>query len=127
MWQIVWNSGMRRSACWKSRAGRAIILADATTPLTTRLASSRLRRRGSRRQREESMLEIEVKYRAQDATSFDDRLRALGATPTADRQDADAYYNAPHRDFAVTDEALRVRRIGEQNYVTYKGPRKDPT
>ena len=72
------------------------------------------------------MLEIEVKYRAPTGIDLNEQLARLDATPGAERDDADAYYNAPHRDFAVTDEAFRVRRIGPSNYVTYKGPRRDP-
>src|SRR5262249_10306128 len=41
------------------------------------------------------------------------------------RQEADHYFNAPDRDFARTDEALRLRRIGAANLVTYKGPKRD--
>jgi adenylate cyclase class 2 len=33
----------------------------------------------------------------------------------------DIYYNAPHRNFASTDEALRVRYAGGKAVVTYKG------
>ena len=29
------------------------------------------------------------------------------------------------RDFAATDEALRIRRVGDANFVTYKGPKLD--
>jgi adenylate cyclase class 2 len=39
--------------------------------------------------------------------------------------EADHYFNAPDRDFAKTDEALRIRRIGPNNRVTYKGPKRD--
>ena len=28
----------------------------------------------------------------------------------------------PSRDFATTDEVFRLRRVGEQNFLTYKGP-----
>ena len=31
------------------------------------------------------------------------------------------------RDFAQTDEALRLRRKGDANYITYKGPKIDAT
>ena len=31
------------------------------------------------------------------------------------------------RDFAHTDEALRIRRVDQKNYVTYKGPKIDRT
>ncbi len=73
------------------------------------------------------MLEIEIKYRL-DAP---ERVRAFflqeGVKLLQERQDADYYLNAPDRDFASTDEALRLRRIGSQNFLTYKGPRHDAT
>ena len=73
------------------------------------------------------MLEVEVKYLAPNIVSIEERLRAWGAVAVEERQDVDAYFNSPHRDFAQTDEALRIRRIGKANYVTYKGPRRDST
>ena len=33
----------------------------------------------------------------------------------------DIYYNAPHRDFGSTDEALRVRYTKDHAVITYKG------
>jgi adenylate cyclase class 2 len=71
------------------------------------------------------MLEVEVKYRLPDPTAVEARLRAWGAVQVADHAEADHYLNAPDRDFARTDEALRLRRIGAANFLTYKGPRKD--
>ena len=71
------------------------------------------------------MLEIEVKYRMDDRARIEQTLRSWGARLIEDREDADAYFNAPHRDFARTDEALRTRHIGARNFVTYKGPRID--
>jgi len=38
-------------------------------------------------------------------------LAAAGASRTAVLFQADTYYDAPHRSFAETDEALRVRRV----------------
>jgi adenylate cyclase class 2 len=35
----------------------------------------------------------------------------------------DIYYNAPHRDFGITDEAVRVRYTDDHAVVTYKGPK----
>jgi adenylate cyclase class 2 len=35
----------------------------------------------------------------------------------------DRYFAHPVRDFARTDEALRIRTIGCRSYVTYKGPK----
>jgi adenylate cyclase class 2 len=72
-----------------------------------------------------AMLEVEVKYAAADFAAVEARLRQWGARADPPRTDADHYFNAPDRDFAVTDEALRLRRIGEHNFVTYKGPKRD--
>src|SRR5947209_5836316 len=66
-----------------------------------------------------------MKYAAADFAALEGRLRELGAREGPPRTDADQYFNAPDRDFAVTDEALRLRRIGERNFVTYKGPKRD--
>jgi adenylate cyclase class 2 len=71
------------------------------------------------------MLEVEVKYAGADFAALERRLRAWGAREDSPRTDADHYFNAPDRDFAATDEALRLRRIGERNFVTYKGPKRD--
>jgi len=71
------------------------------------------------------MVEVEVKYAAGDFAAIAARLAALGATEGDPRDDADEYFNAPDRDFARTDEALRIRRINADNRVTYKGPRRD--
>src|SRR5262249_52243957 len=32
--------------------------------------------------------------------------------------------NAPDRDFAKTNEAFRLRRVGPANFLTYKGPKR---
>ncbi|RCU46085.1 class IV adenylate cyclase [Haloplanus salinus] len=71
------------------------------------------------------MYEVELKLRAShDAVR--ERLDALGAERTGTVSQVDTYYDAPHRDFAETDEALRIRREergGESvTRVTYKGP-----
>jgi len=87
------------------------------------------------------MYEVEIKVSA-DTDAVRKRLRAAGAERVDARRQRDAYYDAPHRDFAETDEALRVRRetplpdgIGaeteavstadptaETTKLTYKGP-----
>lgn len=72
-----------------------------------------------------TMLEVEVKYYLTDPSKFESGLN--GAQPIEDRRDVDSYLNAPDRDFRQTDEALRIRQIGDANYVTYKGPRIDAT
>jgi len=71
------------------------------------------------------MLEVELKFRLPDWTLVLDRLAEWGATPLPVRKDTDHYFNAPDRDFAQSDEAVRVRRIGAANVLTYKGPKID--
>ena len=39
------------------------------------------------------------------------------------QHERDVYYNAPHRDFSETDEALRIRYTDSRCVVTYKGPK----
>jgi adenylate cyclase, class 2 len=73
------------------------------------------------------MLEVEVKFPVSDLAAIEMRLKVLGATPERNRVETDYYFNAPDRDFASTDEALRLRRIGPANFVTYKGPKTDKT
>lgn len=71
------------------------------------------------------MLEVEAKYRCADWSAVIRTLTEWGATPAAVREDVDRYFNAPDRDFARTDEAVRLRRIGAANVLTYKGPKRD--
>jgi adenylate cyclase class 2 len=71
------------------------------------------------------MLEVEMKFPLDDASAFERRLADLGAARSADHIEEDHYYNAPDRDFAETDEALRLRRIESENVLTYKGPKRD--
>lgn len=71
------------------------------------------------------MVEVEVKYCCDDWETIQAKLRQAGATLAESRRDTDHYFNAPDRDFARTDEAVRLRRIGTNNYITYKGPKQD--
>jgi adenylate cyclase class 2 len=71
------------------------------------------------------MLEVEVKCPVSDFDAVKRRLAEWGARADPPRQEADHYFNAPDRDFAKTDEAFRLRRIGPKNWVTYKGPKRD--
>ncbi|MFB6129768.1 MAG: class IV adenylate cyclase [Salinigranum sp.] len=72
------------------------------------------------------MYEVELKVAA-DHDAVRERLADLDAEPLGRVRQADTYYDAPHRAFAETDEALRLRResaddgAGETR-VTYKGP-----
>ncbi len=71
------------------------------------------------------MLEIEMKFRVPDWEFIVDRMNTWNAKPDPLRKDSDHYFNAPDRDFAQTDEAVRIRQIGTSNFLTYKGPKID--
>jgi adenylate cyclase, class 2 len=73
------------------------------------------------------LYEVEQKYPVADLPQLEKRLLELGAAIAAPRAEADLYFAHPCRDFRQTDEALRIRRKGEKNYVTYKGPKIDAT
>jgi adenylate cyclase class 2 len=66
-------------------------------------------------------LEIEQKFRVDDPAALRAKLTELGATFRPEIVQRDAYFNHPARDFAVTDEALRIRSVGDENVITYKG------
>jgi adenylate cyclase class 2 len=72
-------------------------------------------------------IEVEHKFPISDAADFQRRLAALDPTPGETESQSDQYFNHPSRDFATSDEALRIRRIGSQNFFTYKGPNLDRT
>ena len=71
--------------------------------------------------------EVEQKFRMSDLPSFEAKLARRGAKLSPECTQVDCYYSHPTRDFAVTDEALRIRQVGEANYLTYKGPKVDKT
>lgn len=70
------------------------------------------------------MIEVEVKVRA-DHRQVKDKLKEIGARPVGVEKQSDTYYNAPHRDFAETDEALRIRCVNGTSVLTYKGRKLD--
>lgn len=82
------------------------------------------------------MYEVEIKVAAA-VDAVRERLRDADAERVGARRQRDVYYDAPHRDFAETDEAVRIRHetelvagIGsaatadgpETTKLTYKGP-----
>lgn len=71
------------------------------------------------------MLEVEVKYRTSDWDPLVRTITEWGAIAGEPRVEEDRYFNAPDRDFKRTDEAVRLRRIGAANRLTYKGPKLD--
>jgi adenylate cyclase class 2 len=72
-------------------------------------------------------MEVEQKFPVEDLAVIESTLRSLGATASEPKRETDLYYAHPARDFAVTDEALRIRRSGDANWITYKGPKIDAT
>ena len=86
------------------------------------------------------MYEVELKVRA-DHEAVRESIGALDAEFRGTIEQDDTYYDAPHKDFGETDEALRVRRerivetAGESGteskertetaVLTYKGPLVD--
>ncbi len=70
-------------------------------------------------------LEVEVRYRCADPQPVLAQLLAWGASLLEERTEVDHYYNAPHKDFCQTDEAFRLRQVGVNNWLTYKGPRRE--
>jgi adenylate cyclase class 2 len=71
--------------------------------------------------------EVEQKFPVADLESLSARLAALGVEVSAAHVETDLYFAHPSRNFAETDEALRVRRKGGKNFITYKGPKVDAT
>ena len=65
-------------------------------------------------------LEIEVKAYAANLAMVEERLKEMGAVFIGEVCEKDAYFNHPNRNFAETDEALRVRVADKQSFLTYK-------
>ncbi|MEM6655825.1 MAG: class IV adenylate cyclase [Planctomycetota bacterium] len=75
------------------------------------------------------MLEVELKFPIAAAGPLQARLDGFGAVSGDAVTQSDAYYNHPSRDFAVTDEALRIRTVvdpdgQDESRITYKGPKQ---
>lgn len=69
--------------------------------------------------------EVEMKFRLTSPAEIRAQLEGLGVTFSGPIEQRDMYFNHPSRDFAQTDEAFRIRSIGEENRLTYKGPKVD--
>ncbi len=70
------------------------------------------------------MIEVEIKLPLKDQEVARSKLKELGAYSIGAEKQMDVYYNAPHRNLAETDEALRIR-CGKDASLTYKGPKLD--
>jgi adenylate cyclase class 2 len=69
--------------------------------------------------------EVELKFPVGDVKELEKRLMEIGAAIGLVQAESDWYFAHPCRDFRETDEAVRIRRKGEKNFVTYKGPKID--
>ncbi|HJK02568.1 MAG TPA: class IV adenylate cyclase [Methanocorpusculum sp.] len=77
-------------------------------------------------------LEIEIKVKVPALAPLRENLKKNGSPLIAEQDEYDIYYNAPHKDLSVTDEAFRLRFTRNQIFgksipptVTYKGPKID--
>ncbi len=70
-------------------------------------------------------IEIEAKAYADDLQDIEKKILSMGAKLAWQGEQKDTYYNHPSRDFATTDEALRVREEESRVILTYKGPKID--
>ena len=68
--------------------------------------------------------EVEIKFRVSDRPALAARLLEIGAKPGPILQESDLYFAHPSRDFRVSDEVLRLRRVEDRNWITYKGPKR---
>ena len=71
--------------------------------------------------------EVEQKFPVSDLAALEQRFREAGATISQPQPEIDLYFAHPGRNFAETDEALRIRRKGQSSFITYKGPKLDRT
>lgn len=69
------------------------------------------------------MIEVEVKVPLEGIGSLRSKLMELDCTCLGREGHEDTYYNGTDRDFAATDEALRLRRVDGRCVITYKGPK----
>jgi adenylate cyclase class 2 len=72
---------------------------------------------------EDRSLEIEAKIRVRSHDEVKKRLHDLNIPRAGIEEQQDVYYASPWHDFGRTDEALRLRHIGGEAMLTYKGPR----
>lgn len=69
--------------------------------------------------------EVEMKFPLTDAAAVEalrQRIAGLGAHTSDPLDQRDIYFAHPSRDFAQTDEVFRLRCVGDENFLTYKGP-----
>ena len=73
----------------------------------------------------DKILEVEVKGKVRDLGTVEEKVKALEFSFVGVEEHSDIYYRHPVRDFARTDEALRIRTVNGKRVLTYKGPKVD--
>ena len=69
--------------------------------------------------------EVEMKFPAADRATLESRLAGAWGDDRRSAVGDGRLFRPSARDFAKTDEALRIRRKGSANFITYKGPKID--
>ena len=81
------------------------------------------------KQREIYMIEVEVKAKIRSFDEMRKMLDEIDAVKVKTEHQEDRYFNSPVKDFAQTDEALRIRETKSDDvhnlFITYKGPKID--
>lgn len=71
------------------------------------------------------MIEVEIKVPINDKSIIIEGLKKIGFSFEKTVQQKDHYFQHPLRNFAKTDEALRVRITSDGSLLDYKGPKLD--
>ena len=71
------------------------------------------------------LFEVEIKAYLDDYILVENQLQQLGAVFEKTIPQSDTYFQHPIRNFAQTDEALRIRISDKNSYLTYKGAKVD--
>ena len=75
------------------------------------------------------MIEVEVKAKINSFEEMRGKLNKINAIKVKTEHQEDRYFNSPVKDFAQTDEALRIRETKSEDkhdlFITYKGPKID--
>ncbi len=71
------------------------------------------------------MFEIEIKSRIDDPDQMEYKIKKIGAKFEMEITQEDIYFQHPCKDFKITDETLRLRKMNNEFFLTYKGPKID--
>ena len=69
--------------------------------------------------------EVEIKYAVSDVTQLLEKFEPFGLCFGESVEEHDTFYQHPSKDFAATDECLRIRYRAGEYKITYKGPKMD--